>query len=250
MRTQLTEPLAGRSFWHRADPRWKMGCFLLAALPAAGLTRLSAVSAGLMLAAMALASLRLPWSWWRDRLFAVGGLLLLLWLLLPWSHPGTAINLGPIGVSEAGLHMAALLSARWLLILGLIVLFLTTSPFERYLQAALACGCPSQLVHLGLLSYRYAHLFAEELNHRRIALRLRGFRNQMSRHAYRTIGQVAGSILVRGHDRAERVAQAMQCRGFQGRVPMLTPFESQWRDLVMTLAVLLGLALVLVLEWR
>ena len=216
----------------------------------AALADLVAVAVGLLLVLFGALSLRLPWSWWRDRVIGSLGLLLLLWLLLPWSHPGTALALGPWGISEAGLQMAALLSCRLLALFGLIVLFLTTSPFERYVQALQSWRCPVLFVQLCLLTYRYLHVFHEELNHRRMALRVRGFRNRMSRHAYRTIGKVAGTLLVRGHDRSVRVAQAMQCRGFAGKVPQLKPFTFTRDDGYLAAGTLAAWTLVLLLPWR
>jgi cobalt/nickel transport system permease protein len=67
----------------------------------------------------------------------------------------------------------------------------------------------------------------------RIALRVRGFRNAMTAHAYRTVGQVTGTLLVRGSDRAEHVAQAMRCRGFDGRFRTLTEFRTRPADVLM-----------------
>jgi len=39
-------------------------------------------------------------------------------------------------------------------------------------------------------------------------------------------------LLVRGYDRAERVAAAMRCRGFDGRFRSLDEFSTKGRDVV------------------
>jgi cobalt/nickel transport system permease protein len=59
---------------------------------------------------------------------------------------------------------------------------------------------------------------------------VRGFRNQASRHSYRIVGHVAGVLLVRGYERAERVGQAMRCRGFDGRFRSLAEFRTTPAD--------------------
>jgi cobalt/nickel transport system permease protein len=41
---------------------------------------------------------------------------------------------------------------------------------------------------------------------------------------------VAGALLVRSHERAERVGQAMRCRGFDGRFRSLTAFRTRPAD--------------------
>jgi cobalt/nickel transport system permease protein len=86
---------------------------------------------------------------------------------------------------------------------------------------------------------------ADEMARLRRALRVRGFRNRADAHSYRTVGQVAGTLLVRGAARAERVHQAMRCRGFDGTFRTLTTFRTKTLDIVtfMSLtatAVLLG----------
>jgi cobalt/nickel transport system permease protein len=55
----------------------------------------------------------------------------------------------------------------------------------------------------------------------------------MTGHAYRTVGQVTGTLLVRGADRADRVAQAMRCRGFEGRFHSLATFRTRPADVLM-----------------
>ena len=59
----------------------------------------------------------------------------------------------------------------------------------------------------------------------------------MNAHSYRTIGQVTGTLLVRGSDRADRVSHAMRCRGFDGCFRTLTTFRSNWVDALMFTAV-------------
>src|SRR5581483_9166972 len=93
-----------------------------------------------------------------------------------------------------------------------------------------------------LLAYRYAFLLADELRRLRVALRVRGFRARADRHGYRTLGHVVGAVLVRGADRADRVADAMRCRGFDGRFHTLTAFRTTAADVVSCLLVVAGVA--------
>jgi cobalt/nickel transport system permease protein len=93
---------------------------------------------------------------------------------------------------------------------------------------------------LTLLAYRYAFLLGDELRRLRLALRTRGFRPTADRHGYRTLGHVTGAILVRGADRAERVADAMRCRGFDGRFHTLTAFRTTPADVGAFLVAVVG----------
>jgi cobalt/nickel transport system permease protein len=118
---------------------------------------------------------------------------------------------------------------------------LASAPLDATLKAAHSLRVPGLVVQLALLTYRYLFLLADELGRLRTALRVRGFRNRASRHAYRTVGRVAGTLLVRGYERGERVGQAMRCRGFDGRFRSLTAFRTRPID-VLTFAVVVGCA--------
>src|SRR5262249_325713 len=82
------------------------------------------------------------------------------------------------------------------------------------------------------LTYRYLFLLADELGRLRTALRVRGYRNRPNLHSYRTVGHVAGTLLVRSYERAERVGQAMRCRGFDGRFRSLAAARTRATDVI------------------
>jgi cobalt/nickel transport system permease protein len=99
------------------------------------------------------------------------------------------------------------------------------------------------------MSYRYLFVLADELARLRIALRVRGYRNRANRHSYRTAGHVAGTLLVRGYERAERVGQAMRCRGFDGQFRSLTAFHTRPADVLAFLVVTAGAAALCAWDW-
>jgi cobalt/nickel transport system permease protein len=51
------------------------------------------------------------------------------------------------------------------------------------------------------------------------------------------VGHVTGAVLVRGADRAERVAEAMRCRGFDGTFHTTTAFRTAAADIITFAAV-------------
>jgi len=156
--------------------------------------------------------------------------------------PGPAWPLGWLTLSWHGLRVAILLACKAAGIVSLMLILLASGPLDATLKAARSLGIPGLLVHVVLLSYRYVFLLGDELARLRIALRVRGFRNRANSHSYRTIGHVAGTLLVRGSERAERVGQAMRCRGFDGRFRSLTAFRTTVADVLSVLAGLLILA--------
>ncbi len=218
----------------RWDSRWKLAALLPAAIVAALIQTLAPtlVAFGAALALVALA--RLPVGWYLARLGWVTLFLALFLVWLPFLHPD-------------GLIFAAVLLAKALTVVSLMLVLLATAPLQDSCKAAHALRVPGILVHLVLLTYRYVFLLAEEFARLRIAVRVRGFRNRGDLHSYRTIGQVAGTLLVRGQERAERVSQAMRCRGFDGCFRSLHDFHTTGED-VLGFAVVIGSAAA-VLAW-
>jgi cobalt/nickel transport system permease protein len=191
---------------------------------------LGALAGALLLAAVS----RLPPRWLLIRL---GGLALFLALFTVWlpfllHDRGPVWGLGPLTVSVYGSWVAVRLIVKTVTIITLMLVLLATAPLHVTLQAAYALRVPGLLVHLALLTYRYVYLLADEFGRLRIALRVRAYRNRANVHSYRTIGHVAGTLLVRSAERAERVGQAMRCRGFDGRFRSLVLFQTRPVDVL------------------
>jgi cobalt/nickel transport system permease protein len=80
-------------------------------------------------------------------------------------------------------------------------------------------------------------------------MKIRGFKPRTNLHTYRSYAYLAAMLLVRSFDRAERVFQAMLCRGFNGTFYSLRTFSWERRDRIFLAASLLVLAGLLYLEW-
>jgi cobalt/nickel transport system permease protein len=252
MTLAFTVPPSISSFLSRLDPRWKLAALVLFAAVVATLhmlrTAAAALAAALLLALLA----RLPPRWFLQRLGAAALFFLLFALPLPWLLDSDGPNWiwGPIHLSWHGVESALLLMAK---AITLVTLFLTaqaTAPLETTLKAAHSLRIPDLLVQLGLLTYRYVFVFADELRRLRIALRVRGYRNRVRRHSYRTAGHLAGTLLVRGYERAERVGWAMRCRGFDGQFRSLTAFATRPVDVVVFLGIVASAAALAVWDWK
>lgn len=215
---------------HRMDPRWKLVGLLLGMAtaaclqrPAAGLTAFAA-----MLALFSAA--RLPLRWFASRLLGASVFLGFVVIFLPFTLPGRELALGPLALSERGVWLAATILLKALTIIGLTLVLLATTPFDALLKACGSLRMPGFLIQLATLTYRHIHLMFDELAKLRISLRLRGWRRRISLRHYRTLGQTAGALLVRSHERAERVGQAMRCRAFDGTFRSVQAFRSRIAD--------------------
>jgi cobalt/nickel transport system permease protein len=226
----------------RWDARWKLAAMLVAAAGVAAvdhaLPAAVALAVGLGLVVLA----RLPGKWARGRLLALGFAALPFVLILPFTldTAGPGWDVGPVRVSEHGLLSGLAVFCRCVAIGAFALVLVGTAPVHHTFAAAHKLKVPGLLVLLALLAYRYAFLLGEELRRLRTALRVRGFKPRADRHGYRTLGHVVGVVLVRGSDRAERVAEAMRCRGFDGRFHTLTAFRTTAADVLSFLLTLTG----------
>jgi cobalt/nickel transport system permease protein len=229
----LDIPAACPSPLHGLDPRWRLAALLFGAAAVIAMQALLPVLAALAVALLLVLVARLPLRWVALRLGAALLLPAFFVLWLPFTpQPGDVFDLGGVAISMTGLERGLTLVAKAATVVSLVLVLLATAPLQDTFKAAQCLRIPGWLVHLALLSHRYVGLFAEEFGRVRTALRVRGYRNRASVHSYRTIGQVAGTLLVRGHERAERVAQAMRCRGFDGRFRALHDFQTRGADVL------------------
>jgi cobalt/nickel transport system permease protein len=218
----------------RLDPRWKVAALFLAAAVAAALRHLAPALLAVLGAWLLLGLARLPLRWYLARL-ALTALFLALFVgflpFLPREHE-VPWAVGPLRLSPAGLELAVLITLKTVAVLTLVLVLWATAPWEVTLKAAHALRVPGLLVQLVALTYRYLFLLVEEVGRLRTALRVRGYRNRANLHSYRTVGHVAGTLLVRSSERAERVGQAMRCRGFDGRFRSLVDFRTRAGDVL------------------
>ncbi len=222
-----------RSFLRSVDPRWKLISFFLLVLSVSLLRELICSLLALILAFLLAGLGRLPLRWTLIRLFALMLLLSPFVLSIPFFIPDPQQPQLPFYVpSWPGIRFALLILCKGVTLVTLMLILLTSAPMDHLLKAARALGMPGIIVYLFLMTYRYLFLLIEEFGRLRIALRIRGFRNRANLHSYRVLGRVLGILLIRSHERGERVAQAMRCRGFNGEFRALVEFRTQMRDVV------------------
>ena len=229
------------SFLQRMDPRWKLAALLLGALSIALLRTLGPALGALVGAGLLVLMARIPLRWYLRRLGTAMTmyLLFLIWLPLVPGEGDATVDFGDLRISLTGSVRLVVLGANLASMISLMLVMLATTPLHDTFKAARALWLPRVLVFLLLLTYRYVCLLVDEFGRLRTALRVRGFRNRANLHSYRTVGQVAGTLLVRSHERSERVGQAMCCRGFDGEFRSLSDFRTTPSD-VLVFAVLVG----------
>jgi len=210
----------------------------------------AAVLAGLGLALICLVLARLPWKKVASRLLVVNSFIIFLWLVLPLTYPGEEVwRLGPLSVTREGLIYTGLITVKSNAIIIALIALVATIPIVTLGQSLQALRLPDKLCHLLLFTYRYLHVFEQEFQRLIQAMKIRGFQPKTNLHTYRSYAYLAAMLLVHSYDRAERVYQAMLCRGFHGTFYSLRTFSWERRDGIFLALSLPVLAVLCYLEW-
>lgn len=187
------------------------------------------------------------------RLLAVNVFTVFLWPFLPFTTPGEPLFtfMGLTGTYQ-GVRLAAIITLKTNAIVLALTALMGTIPVRDLGPAMQALNVPDKLCHMLVFTHRYAVLIRQELTHMLQAARARGFRPRTTLHTYRTYAWVAGMLLVRSWDRAERVRDAMLCRGFSGRFHTLAEFRRSGIDTAFLLCSIAATILIIYLEviWR
>ncbi|MFP3867613.1 MAG: cobalt ECF transporter T component CbiQ [Desulfobacteraceae bacterium] len=247
----IQEPFSeGNSLVHRLDPRGKLVVAVLFTLQMATAATYAATLAGLAVALFFLALARLSLKKVVARLLVVNSFIFFLWFVLPLTYPGDVIfQYGPLAATRQGLLFTGLITLKSNAIIIVLIALVATVPVITLGQALQNLWLPDKLCHLLLFTYRYLYVFEEEFHRLVQAMKIRGFQPRTNLHTYRSYAYLAAMLLVRSYDRADRVFQAMLCRGFHGRFYSLRTFSWQRRDGFFVAASLPALAGLAYLEW-
>ena len=246
----IQEPFSeGSSLAHRLDPRVKIVVAALFSILVAVTKSYAVALGGLVLAILYLALARLPAKQVIMRLLVVNSFIFFLWLVLPFTYPGDVVwRFGPLAATRQGLIYAGLITIKSDAIVIALIALIATVPIVTLGQAMHNLRLPDKLCHLLLFTYRYIYVFEQEYRRLVQAMKIRGFRPRTNLHTYRSYAYLAAMLLVRSFDRAERVFQAMLCRGFHGTFYSLKSFSWQRRDGIFLATSVLALLALLCLE--
>ncbi|HCY88188.1 MAG TPA: cobalt ECF transporter T component CbiQ [Desulfobacteraceae bacterium] len=217
----------GDSFIHRIDPRIRIVTALCLSMTAAQCTH-PAVAAGFLSISVVLALIaKLKAGQVLIRLKPLLWFLLMMWLFLPLTFTEDIVyRYGWLTVSRAGVQLCTMISLKSIGILIIFTSLLATMPVATLGAGLHRLRVPDKLVFLLLMTYRYIAVIRQEYNRLIRAARFRGFRPGTNLHSYRTYAYLAGMLFVRASHRADRVFQAMRCRGFTGRFRSLDVYTA------------------------
>jgi len=235
--------IGGNSVIHSVNPRLKVVFALLYSVVIALSSNVLILSASLITSAVMVMVARLQAREVLKRLTVLMGFVLLIWLLVPLTYPGSALfNLGPLGFSGPGVRLAAQISLKSTSILLSLMALLATMSIATLGHVLRDLGVPDKLVYLLLITYRYVFVIEQEYQRLLRAMRIRGFKPGTNLHSYRSYAYLAGMLIVHAWSRADRVSKAMKCRGFTGQFHTLWQVQPDPRNrsfaLIMSLIIL------------
>ena len=240
----------GDSPFHRMDPRLKVAAATVFSFQIALSQDFYALSAALVFSVFLVAAARLGGSPVAKRLLLVNGFVFLFWLILPLTFPGKPLfSWGPLDFTMSGVLLSARITLKSNAIVLILIALTGTSTMADLGWALHRLKVPDKFVYLLLLTYRYIFVIEQEYQRLVRAAKMRCFEPATNLHTYKTYAYLVGMLFVRAASRAERVYQAMVCRGFNGKFHSPRQFSFSRSDKVWSFA--LGAVFILLeyLEW-
>jgi len=229
----------GNSFVHKIDPRVKLIVFVVVIIFIVISSNCVFPLMFLLIGFCMLLTARLRFKLVLQRLSVVNFFILFLWLIMPFSCPGRAIvSFGALTVTQEGINFAAMITLRANAIFILAVSLIGTTPVLQLAGALRRLGIPLKIVNLFYFCYKYISIVHSDYTKINNALKIKCFKPHTSLHTYKTLAYLIGILLIRSYEHAERMYNALKCRGFTGVFPVLTRPQLRSRDIVFLLAMI------------
>ena len=247
----IQEPFAsGNSLIHQLDPRFRM-VFATAFSFVVALSKQFSVlfiAIAVSIALILMARLKLMEVF--RRFAVVFGFLLLIWLILPITFEGEPlVQVYPFTITRPGVILSAQITMKSTAILLAFMALMATMSIATIGHALHRLRFPVKLIYLLLMTYRYIFVFEQEYGRLWTAVKIRGFRSGTNIHSYKTYAYLIGMLFVRASARAERVHQAMLCRGFNGQFYSLRDFPSSPRNWLFAALMTILISILIMLEF-
>ncbi|MBW2569437.1 MAG: cobalt ECF transporter T component CbiQ [Deltaproteobacteria bacterium] len=180
----------------------------------------------------------------------VNTLLIFLWFFLPFTVAGEHLfSVGTFSVTREGVLYAAAISLKSNSMMLMLIALAASTPIFTLGHAMHELGMHKKLVYLFFFTWRYIHVIQREYIRLANSMKIRGFKPGTNLHTYKTYAHMTGMLLVRSFDRAQRVHNAMICRGFSGKLYSLSEFSIKNAD-ILAFAFMAAVILILgILEW-
>lgn len=225
---------AGRSAIHRLDPRAKLVTTLVfvCTVVSFGKYEISALLPFLCFPLALVLAADLPAAPLLKKLLLAAPFAFFIGVFNPLFDRQVLLQIGDFAISGGWVSFASILLRFALTVFAALVLIATTS-FTGVCMAMERLGAPRIFALQLLFLHRYLFVLVDEAQRMVRARALRSFHGRGM--GLKVAGHMAGQLLLRTLDRAQRIHQAMLCRGFDGEIRMLRPLRIGRREIVFTL---------------
>ncbi|HOO70654.1 MAG TPA: cobalt ECF transporter T component CbiQ [Spirochaetota bacterium] len=138
-------------------------------------------------------------------------------------------HIGPLPVTGGWVSFFSIM-VRFALTVGTVLALIACTGFYGICNALGRLGLPRVFVVQLLFLYRYIFVLVEETARMLRARDLRSFKNRG--RGLRVYGPLAGTLLLRSIDQAQKIHRAMVCRGFDGSIRISGDYHFGWREYV------------------
>jgi cobalt/nickel transport system permease protein len=214
---------------HRLDPRAKLVTTTLFVVAVASAGRYEVLGLLPLAAYPLLLCLvgRVPLGYLATRLLIAAPFALIIGAFNPVFDTGTRMVVAGVGISGGWISYLSIIT-RFALTVAAAIALVAVTGFNAVCTSLERLGAPRVFVVQLMFLYRYLFLLTAETGRMLRAKRLRTFERRGT--PLGLFGSMAGHLLLRTLDRAERIQKAMSCRGFAGEIPLIRPLRFRAAD--------------------
>jgi len=209
---------------HSLDPRTKLICLLTFVVLVVTTPNRAVGAFGLfgMVILLTVILSRIPLRYVLKRLGLIVPFVLLTAAFLPLVHrpesgPGDSLIVWGVTIDRAGLLLVQGAAVKSALAVSAMIVLTASTRFPVLLQGMERLRAPKVLVMILSFMYRYIFVIIDEVMRMQRAEASRAAGGRTWRRV-RAAGTMIGSLFIRTYERAERVYQSMNSRGFDGDI--------------------------------
>jgi cobalt/nickel transport system permease protein len=224
----------GQSAVHRLDPRAKLITTLVfvCTVVSFGKYEISALLPFALFPVALVLAADLPAGMLLKKLLLAAPFAFFIGIFNPLIDRQILLQFGSLEISGGWISFTSILLRFALTVFAALILIATTS-FTGVCMAMERLGAPRIFALQLLFLYRYLFVLVDEAVRMVRARALRSFHGRGM--GMKVAGHIAGQLLLRTLDRAQRIHQAMLCRGFDGEIRMLRPLHIGRPEVLFTL---------------
>ncbi len=223
----------GNSFVHQADPRLKfiilfVYIFIVVLIPYR--ERHLFLYLGLIPLLMALGS-GISLFHFFGKLSRLYPMVFLISFLLPFfpANSDRVFHLWVLNIYEHGLQKFFMINVKSVLAMFMSVIITSTTDFNMLLKGMEKLRLPRMMIVILSFMYRFIFLLIDETERMWMAYQSRYIHLPLM-HRIKFLARQIGVLFIRTYERGERVYQAMDARGFQGKVYTMNDLSWQKKD--------------------